>query len=90
MDMKTAELEYQERLSRFFKYRRQGIDLVYACNQCGKFVYQNDILYGFGCKKCGSRRVCPATETLTKFGVVYCLFFNWIHGKINKRTKKIR
>ena len=89
MDMKTAEVDYQKRLLRFVKYRKQGVDLLYICTQCGKFVYQSDILYGFGCKKCGSRRVSPGTETLTKFGVKYCQFFNWIHEQINKRSKKI-
>ena len=90
MDMKTAEADYQEKLSTFSKYRKQGIDLVFVCDRCGGFVFQSDILYGLGCRKCGSLRVCPITEGLTWFGVLYCRFFNWIHEKINRRVKKVQ
>jgi len=78
MDMKYAEMEYQERLSKFEQYRKQGVDLVYRCDRCGRFVFQADILSGAGCKRCGSMRVCPATVDLTWFGVLYCRLMNWL------------
>lgn len=89
MDIKTAEIEYQERLKKFEKYIKGGVDLVFNCFTCGRRVYQSDILHGLGCKRCGSRRVCPATDTLTWLGIHYCRFINWIHEKINKRIKSL-
>lgn len=86
--MKEAEIRYQKRLSKFAKYRKEGTDLAFRCNKCGKLVFQSDILYGAGCTKCGCLRVCPITADLTKFGVQYCRFFNWLHEKAYKQIKK--
>jgi len=77
-DMKTSEIEYQKRLAKFSKYRKEGIDLAFRCNGCGNLVFQSDILFGVGCRKCTSRKVCPITADLTWFGLYYCRFWNWI------------
>jgi DNA-directed RNA polymerase subunit RPC12/RpoP len=76
-DMKIAEVEYQKRLSRFKKYRKEGVDIAYRCHQCGRLVYRTNVLHGTGCRKCGSNRLTPITESLTWFGLYYCLFWNW-------------
>lgn len=49
------------------------MDVAYRCNRCGRIVYRYQILYGsHRCRKCGSRRVEPIMEDLTKFGIFYC------------------
>ncbi len=77
--MKESEIEYQKELQKFAKYRKNGVDLAFRCDRCGKLVLQVDILYGIVCRRCGSRRVCPITINLTKFGVLYCRFWNWFY-----------
>lgn len=81
MDMKNTESEYQERLSKFSKYKKGGIDLAFRCHSCKSIVTNSDIRYGIGCPKCPSMRVCPITASLTKFGLYYCLFLAWIREK---------
>ena len=63
------------------------MDFAYRCYRCGKVVYRFQILFGgHRCKKCGSRKVEPITQDLTKFGIWYCKKVNsigtWIHEKI--------
>lgn len=82
-NMKNAEIDYQNELAKFEKYEKNGVELAFRCaGSCGKLVYQMDVLYGIGCRKCKSLRVRPITVTLTKFGLYYCLFWNWFWGKI--------
>lgn len=87
MDMKTTEIEYQKRLSAFSAYRKAGVDLAFRCARCGKLVLQTDILHGVGCRKCNSSSVVPITESLTRFGVYYCRFWNWIWNKYHEKHR---
>lgn len=82
MDMKTAEIEYQKELSQFDKYKRNGVELAFRCSECGKLVYQSDVLFGIGCRRCRCLRVRPITVTLNWFGLLYCRFFNKVWRKI--------
>jgi DNA-directed RNA polymerase subunit RPC12/RpoP len=67
----------------FEKFEVDGVDLAYRCLSCGKLTFQTDILHGIGCRKCGSMKIYPISDLLTTFGLIYCLFWNWVHGKIN-------
>ena len=79
--MKDTEIEYQERLNGFEKYKRNGVDLAFRCGTCGKLVVNSDIIYPpHGCRKCGQRKLYPITTTLTWFGILYCRFWSWFHA----------
>lgn len=79
--MKSGEIEYQEKLSKFTKYQKGGLDLAFRCNKCGKLVVQSDILLKpHGCRKCGSTALYPITADLTWFGILYCRFWSWYHA----------
>lgn len=55
------------------------MDVVYRCNRCGKIVYRYQISYGgHCCSKCGSRKIEPTLQDLTKFGLWYCSKINSI------------
>ena len=79
--MKHTEIEYQKRLSKFKKHKRNGVDIAFRCDKCSKIVVQSDVLYGVGCRKCGSNKVCPITESLTLFGLKWCKFWSWWHER---------
>ena len=63
------------------------MDSVYRCYRCGKFVYEAQIIYGSHCcEKCGSRKLEPLMQNLTKFGVWYCEtynnYYNWYYKTV--------
>ena len=77
-----AKVDDEKELKKFEKYQKQGVDLAFRCNSCGKIVVNSDILFQpHGCRRCGSRRVYPITAELTWFGLQYCRFFSWLHDK---------
>jgi len=80
-------LEYEKRLEKFKKYRKQGVDLAYRCDRCGKLIVQSDILSGIGCRKCGALKVYPITASLTWFGVCWCRFWSWYHDEKIRSNK---
>lgn len=74
--------ETREYDKEFEKYKKGGVDLVYRCDRCGRRVFRANI-QGFphGCRKCGSTRVRPMMGDLTKFGILWCQFWNWYYAK---------
>lgn len=67
------------------------MDYAYRCFRCGKIVYRFQITYGsHRCRKCGSRRLEPILQDLTKFGEFYCECRNrlgeWWYEKFNNQT----
>ncbi len=79
------EAEYASRLKKFEKYQFNGIDLAYKCYQCNKNVFQRNIVYGIACTRCGSGKVYPITQNLTKFGLLWFRFWNWYYARKNSK-----
>lgn len=76
----------------FAQYQKDGLDLIYRCDRCGKMVLRYHIQNNpHGCKRCGSRKVVPAMQDLTQFGIRWYRFWNWFYEQqIQKYIKKIR
>ena len=65
------------------------MEFVYRCYRCLGLVYEYQILYGsHNCRKCGSRKVEPIMQDLTKFGKWYCKKVNRIGIWYNRKLKK--
>jgi len=69
------------------------MEIAYRCYRCGRIVFKYQILYGSHvCRKCGSHKVEPLIQDLTKFGLWYCKKRNkigtwWYERIINKVNK---
>ena len=65
------------------------MDKCYRCYRCGGIVYEYQILFGaHRCRKCGSLKLEPIFQDLTKFGNWYCDKINrighWYYTRIRK------
>ena len=70
------------------------MEFAYRCYRCGKIVFKYQITYGsHTCRKCGSRKLEPVMQDLTKFGMWYCEKRNrlgeWYYVKIENNKKKL-
>lgn len=64
---------------------KSGLDLAYRCHRCGKIVLRYHIQnHPHRCTKCGSLKVVPIMRDLTKFGILWCRFWEFLYEKMNK------
>jgi DNA-directed RNA polymerase subunit RPC12/RpoP len=58
------------------------MDFVYRCHRCGRLIYRYQIRFGsHRCKYCGSNRIEPVMQDLTKFG-------KWLLNKWNNYNER--